>query len=198
MTSINLLSFHESAVDIYANAVVSPEDSGFDLYCVKDEIIKPNALCHKIQLGVGAAMVGPLGNRLGYMLVPRSSTCKKGLRQSNSVGIIDSGYNNEICVIVDNAKNNECRIKKGDRLFQLVQYSGLPFVEHKFVDSLPESVRGLGGFGSTGQSDVISDESIVEHYERQQDEAIIAHHRVEAVIAHHQVQDDDDEMPELI
>jgi dUTP pyrophosphatase len=150
MTSLHLLPMNTNAIELYKNTIVSDEDTGFDLYCVQDEVIKPNALCHKIKLGVATALMDEGGKRIGYMLVPRSSTCKRGIRQSNSVGIIDAGYNNEICVMVDNVKNNECKLKKGDRLFQVVQYSGLPIKDYSIVDSLPSSKRNMGGFGSTG------------------------------------------------
>ena len=150
MTTVNIKEFIECK-ELYAGMVLSSEDSGFDLVCPNDETIKARETSHKIKLGIGAAMINN-DQRLAYMLLPRSSTGKTALRLSNSVGIIDKGYNNEICAIVDNISDIPFEIKKGDKLFQLVQFSGLPYKEYSFVDALPESKRGMGGFGSTGRN----------------------------------------------
>jgi dUTP pyrophosphatase len=160
MTSIDLIAFNTDIPALYENTVISPEDSGFDLFCVKDEIVGASVRGHVIKLGVGAAMSNQTGERMAYMLLPRSSTQKKGIRLANSVGIIDRGYNNEICAVVDHIGINPLRISKGDRLFQLVQFSGMPYLQYNFVDKLPDSIRNMGGFGSTGQSEVITNVAV--------------------------------------
>ena len=68
----------------------------------------------------------------------------------NSPGTIDTGYRNEWMAIVVNLSNKDVILRKGERICQIIlgkihQYS---FVE---TDELPDSERGLGGFGSTGK-----------------------------------------------
>ncbi len=69
----------------------------------------------------------------------------------NSPGAIDSGYRNEWMAIVVDASNNEVTLTKGDRICQIILSK---VHEYEFIDEdkLPESERGLGGFGSTGKS----------------------------------------------
>ena len=86
---------------------------------------------------------------LSYMVTPRSSISKTPLRMSNSVGIMDSGYRGEIKVPVDNFSNDEYIIEKHSRLFQVIN-STLDEIELQIVNNLSDSVRGSGGFGSTG------------------------------------------------
>ena len=85
-----------------------------------------------------------------FMLVPRSSIFRTPLRQANNIGIIDSGYRGRIMVPVDNHSGYDYRVKRGDRLFQLVHPSLQP-IKVEIVDELTNSDRGEGGFGSTGK-----------------------------------------------
>lgn len=84
-----------------------------------------------------------------YYLYPRSSISKTPLRMSNSMGIIDAGYRGEIIAKVDNLTDTDYILEKGVRLFQICDASLEP-IEIKIVDSLSETTRGEGGFGSTG------------------------------------------------
>ena len=69
---------------------------------------------------------------------------------ANSVGIIDSGYRGNILAAVDNIWDQPYDLKKGTRLFQICAPDLTP-INVELVDSLDETVRGAGGFGSTGQ-----------------------------------------------
>lgn len=84
-----------------------------------------------------------------YYLYPRSSISKTPLRMSNSTGIIDAGYRGEIIAKVDNLSSSDYNIEKGTRLFQICDASLEP-IELDVVDSLSDTTRGDGGFGSTG------------------------------------------------
>ena len=84
------------------------------------------------------------------MLVPRSSIWRTSLRQANSIGIIDAGYRGHIMVPVDNISNEDYIIKPGERLFQIVHPLLKP-IEVELTDTLSETERGSGGFGSTGK-----------------------------------------------
>jgi len=83
-----------------------------------------------------------------YYLYPRSSISKTPLRMSNSTGIIDAGYRGNIIAKLDNISNEEYKIEKGTRLFQICSPS-LDEIELKVVDKLSITTRGTGGFGST-------------------------------------------------
>jgi dUTP pyrophosphatase len=89
----------------------------------------------------------------GYVALvhPRSGlAARHGLSIVNSPGTIDAGYRGEIKVMLINHDPAEpIRLRRGDRIAQLViqRFERAVFAE---VDALPESVRGIGGYGSTG------------------------------------------------
>ena len=84
---------------------------------------------------------------------PRSGLAHKhGVTVLNTPGLIDSGYRGELKVLLINLDpTNDFEVVRGERVAQLViqAYEQVQFVE---VDELPDSERGLGGFGSTGTS----------------------------------------------
>ena len=81
---------------------------------------------------------------------PRSGLAlKKNITLTNSPGTIDAGYRGEIGVIMFNHGPEEFVIKRGDRIAQMV-ITQLPEVELTVCESLSETNRGSGGFGSTG------------------------------------------------
>ena len=69
---------------------------------------------------------------------------------ANSVGIIDAGYRGDIMVALDNLSNEDYSINKGDRLFQICSPTLDP-ITFELVNSLSQTDRGEGGFGSTNQ-----------------------------------------------
>jgi dUTP pyrophosphatase len=85
------------------------------------------------------------------LLVPRSSLCNKGgLTLINSVGVLDSDYRGSIKFVYKNNGKKVVIIKTGERIGQLVI---TPVVRAEFhgVGKLDDTVRGSGGFGSTGE-----------------------------------------------
>ena len=74
---------------------------------------------------------------------------KKGISLSNGIGVIDSDYRGEICVGLINHGDEPFEVRRGDRIAQMMF---MPVVNAAFtlVDSLDETERGAGGFGSTG------------------------------------------------
>jgi dUTP pyrophosphatase len=68
----------------------------------------------------------------------------------NAPGTIDSNYRGEIGVILHNTSTDWFDVDRGDRIAQLV-FQKVLVVEFEHVDELSESVRGDGGFGSTGE-----------------------------------------------
>ena len=90
----------------------------------------------------------PQGTFLG--IYPRSGlACKVGLRPANCVGVVDSDYRGEVKVALHNDSNIEQHIENGERIAQAILqcYMPMSFTE---VDSLEDTDRGQGGFGSTG------------------------------------------------
>ena len=141
---IQPLSGH--ARDLYENhGHFHDGDAGLDLFVIdsltvepgETAIIKSYIACENTQ-----------GN--SYFLMPRSSISKTPLRQCNSVGLIDGSYRGEIMAAVDNVKNEPYTVESGQRLFQLVAMDGSP-IYIELVSKLTETVRGEGGFGSTGK-----------------------------------------------
>ena len=120
-------------------------DSGLDLYILEDISFEPFET-KKIKLGISCETE----DGKSYFLFPRSSISKTPLRMANSIGLIDGGYRGEIMAVCDNIKDYRYQIKKGQRLFQLVSHD-LSEIKFKIVDSLSDSSRGKGGFGSTGK-----------------------------------------------
>lgn len=81
---------------------------------------------------------------------PRSGlAAKKGITVLNAPGTIDADYRGEIGVILVNLSNEDFIIEKGERIAQLV-IAKHERAEWQEVDNLTETLRGTGGFGSTG------------------------------------------------
>ena len=99
----------------------------------------------------GVAVAIPDGH--AGLVLPRSGLAsKRGLTLANAPGLIDAGYRGEvICAVVNLDPNETVEIAPGDRIAQLVIVA-VPDVSPSFVDELPGSSRGAGGFGSTGTS----------------------------------------------
>jgi dUTP pyrophosphatase len=97
-----------------------------------------------------AAYEWPTASPKPFYVYPRSSLSKTSLRLANSVGIIDSGYRGNILVAVDNIRDKPFQLRRGTRLFQICAPDLSP-LSVKLVNSLDKTVRGAGGFGSTGQ-----------------------------------------------
>ena len=86
-----------------------------------------------------------------FKVVPRSGLALwEGLTILNTPGTIDPGYRNEWMAIVANMSNKEITLKKGERICQII-LGKLYNYDAIEVEELPESERGLGGFGSTGK-----------------------------------------------
>lgn len=132
--------------DIPLPAYAQPSDAGADLRSTIDLILEPG---ERAMVPTGIAIALPEG--YAAFVHPRSGLAiKHGLSMVNTPGTIDAGYRGEIAVLLINHDRTEpIAIKRGDRIAQLViqEVAHARFVE---VDELPNSVRGSGGFGSTG------------------------------------------------
>lgn len=125
-----------------------PGDAGADLYARSGATIAPGGGRALIPTGVSLAIPD------GYagFVQPRSGLAlRHGVTLANSPGLIDSGYRDELAVILINTDpEHEFQVHRGDRIAQLViqRVEAAAFLA---VDELPASERGLGGFGHTGR-----------------------------------------------
>lgn len=126
-----------------------PGDAGFDLVAVEEVIIAPG---ETFLVSTGLAFEIPEGYEL--QIRPRSGmSAKTKLRIANAPGTIDSGYRGEVKIIVNNIDEWNSfaeMIAPGDRIAQGV-LQRVPKARFEVVESLSESDRGEGGFGSTGK-----------------------------------------------
>lgn len=125
----------------------SAQSAGADLYSTDgDVIIEPGKT---VFIHTGIAVEIPDGF-VGLVCARSGLACKKGLAPANKVGVIDSDYRGEIMVAIYNHSEIAGVIKKGDRIAQMVI---TPYIhaEYEIADSLNDTGRGSGGFGSTGK-----------------------------------------------
>lgn len=133
------------------NAVVpsygTAYSAGADLYSAMQEnvIIAPETTKF---IKTGIAIEIPEG-LVGLIYARSGMACKKGLAPANKVGVIDSDYRGEIIVALYNHSDSSVTVASGDRIAQLVL---TPYIKADFeeADELDDTVRGDGGFGSTG------------------------------------------------
>jgi len=139
---------------LYSSRNNFSSDSGIDIYCPETITVKAHSqgkIDFKIQCEMNKYADEDNGVCfVGYLLIPRSSIVKTPLRMSNSIGLIDKNYRGNIMAFVDNISNEDYVIEKGTRLFQIVTGNLEPLCI-KVVDTLSETDRGQGGFGSTGK-----------------------------------------------
>ena len=125
----------------------SEYSAGADLYALLDEelVFMPNETKF---VHTGLAMEIPEGYA-GLVYARSGLASKRGLAPANKVGVVDSDYRGELMVALHNHSTQSQTIQPGERIAQLVI---TPFLKAEFFESaeLSETVRGVGGFGSTG------------------------------------------------
>ena len=126
----------------------SPDAAGYDLYaCLDADVTVPPHVT--VQIGTRLSLALPEGT-FGAVFARSGLAAKEGLRPANCVGVCDSDYRGEYVVALHNDSDAPRVIRYGDRIAQLVLLPYLP-MEFEQVDTLPETARGAGGFGSTGK-----------------------------------------------
>jgi dUTP pyrophosphatase len=121
-------------------------DAGLDLYAAEAAMLAPG---ERASIGTGIAVEIPEGQ--AGLVLPRSGlAARNGIALVNAPGLIDSGYRGEVRVLLLNTDRSEpFRIAAGDRIAQLVLVT-VESSEVVEVEELSDSVRGVGGFGSSG------------------------------------------------
>ena len=139
------LRFKRIHPDAELPAYAHPSDAGMDLRSV-DELVIPAGKRALVHTGL-VMMLPPLHEA---QVRPRSGLAlKQGVTVLNTPGTIDSGYRGEIGVILVNLGEADFTVRKGDKIAQLVI---APVTQPEIVETetLDETDRGAGGFGSTG------------------------------------------------
>ena len=126
----------------------SAEAAGADLYaCLDADVtIAPGETAF---IPTGLSMMIPKGTA-GLIYARSGMACKRGLAPANKVGVIDSDYRGEFIVVLHNHGSAAQTVSHGERIAQLII---TPVFTPGFteVESLDETSRGVGGFGSTGK-----------------------------------------------
>ena len=133
--------------DLPLPAYAREGDAGLDLYAREAVTLAPGA---RAAVGTGVAIALPDGYA-GFVLPRSGLALRHGLSLVNTPGLIDAGYRGEIRVIlVNHDPATSVTLSRGDRIAQLV-VQRVERVDVVEVETLPESHRGAGGFGSTGR-----------------------------------------------
>lgn len=126
----------------------SEEAAGADLRACLDEAltIQPGETAF---VPTGIALEVPK-NCAGLVYARSGLACKRGLAPANKVGVIDSDYRGEIMVALHNHGKIPQTVENGERIAQLL-ITPILTPEYTVVETLTDTVRGTGGFGSTGK-----------------------------------------------
>ncbi|MBE6687620.1 MAG: dUTP diphosphatase [Ruminococcaceae bacterium] len=125
----------------------SPYSAGADLYNAEEKTITL-ASGESYLFHTGIAMEIPAGY-VGLIYARSGLASKKGLAPANKVGVVDADYRGEVMVCLYNHSKNKQSVEPGERIAQMVIAPFLS-VEYEESDELSDTVRGEGGFGSTG------------------------------------------------
>ena len=139
------LRFKRIHPDAVLPAYAHPSDAGMDVRSVADIVIPPGG-----RALVPTGLVAIIPPMYEIQVRPRSGLAlKHGVTVLNTPGTIDSGYRGEIGVILANFGDKEFSVSKGDKVAQLV-FAPVVQPEVFETDTIDETDRGAGGFGSTG------------------------------------------------
>ncbi|WP_228002041.1 dUTP diphosphatase [Nocardia australiensis] len=121
-------------------------DAGVDLCTTEDVILDPG---ERVLVGTGIAVALPVGT-VG-LIHPRSGlAAKTGLSVVNTPGTVDAGYRGEIKVcLINHDLRTPIELRRGDRIAQLL-VQRVELVDFEAVDTLDDTARGAGGYGSSG------------------------------------------------
>lgn len=122
--------------------------AGFDVHAAVSEplVLQPG---ERALVPTGFAMAMP--RELEAQVRPRSGLAfKHGITCLNTPGTIDADYRGEVKVLLINLGTEPFTISRGERIAQIV-FQRLPQISLSEVEELPDTVRGAGGFGHTGQ-----------------------------------------------
>ena len=125
----------------------SASAAGADLYALLDAPLVIEA-GQTVLVHTGMAIALPEGT-VGLIFARSGLATKRGLAPANKVGVIDADYRGEVMVALHNHSDKAATVEPYERIAQLLV---MPYITADFCecDALDETVRGAGGFGSTG------------------------------------------------
>ena len=146
MSTIRVKKLNENAI---IPTYGSTEAAGADLYACLEADSVTIAPGETKFIPTGISLEVPVGYG-GFIYARSGIACKRGLAPANKVGVVDSDYRGEVMVALHNHGSEAKTIENGERIAQLVL---VPYLAAEFdeVDELSDTVRGEGGFGSTGR-----------------------------------------------
>ena len=141
-------------IKLLSDDVIPPEyatrgAAGMDLCAHIDEIMEI-APGETLRVPTGIAIALPDANHVALVCARSGLSVKHGINLANSVGVIDSDYRGEIIVALYNQSDRTYAIEPGERIAQLL-IMPVETPDLCVVDSISETERGAGGFGSTGR-----------------------------------------------
>lgn len=139
------VSFHRLSPDTPLPEYKTPGAVAFDIAVIEERSLQPG---ERALLSTGLVVSVPKGHAL--LLFSRSSNAKKGIRLSNSVGVIDQDYcgpNDELKIALHNFGNEPYAVQKGERLAQGLL---VPVTRAEFIEQTEPEGTDRGGFGTTG------------------------------------------------
>jgi len=134
--------------DLELPAYARPDDAGCDLVARHGAVLAPCG--GRALVATGVALALPPGHA-GFVQPRSGLALRHGVTCLNTPGLIDSGYRDELKVLLVNTDPDQAyEVRRGDRIAQLViqRVEQACFVE---VEALGKSARGTGGFGHTGR-----------------------------------------------
>lgn len=140
-----ILKFKKVQEDAVVPTQADTGAAGYDLFSTENVHLLPNK---PTKIRTGLALEIPEGY-FGAVYI-RSGISLKQVMLANSVGVIDSSYRGELCVLVTYYGNERFLVEKGMRVAQLVLQPCEPYLQFVEVGELSNSFRGEGGFGSSG------------------------------------------------
>ena len=142
-----ILRWARLAEDARPPARAHDDDAGYDLHACEHATIGPG---ERASVGTGIAVEVPDGH--AGLVLPRSGlAARHGITLPNAPGLIDAGYRGELRVLLLNTDTESAfEVGPGDRIAQLV-IARVEAPELEEAEVLAETVRGSGGFGSTGR-----------------------------------------------
>ena len=144
-TKIDFKKLHKNA---HSPTYGTEYAAGADLYaCLEEPVCVAAGKTEFIPTGI--AMSIPEG-LVGLIYARSGMACKKGLAPANKVGVIDSDYRGDIMVALHNHSTQDIVVENEERVAQMVIAPYL-YAVYEEVNELDETVRGEGGFGSTGK-----------------------------------------------
>ena len=122
--------------------------AGADLYACLEKAVTI-APARSAFIPTGIALEVPVGCA-GLIYARSGLACKRGLAPANKVGVVDSDYRGEITVVLYNHGQEPQTVEDGERIAQFVITPVITPV-YEEADELSDTVRNIGGFGSTGK-----------------------------------------------